>query len=253
MKESVDGFATPHSPSGDPAIREPAAAPEGGEPDGSRGATVLPLYTDELPAMRAAMRLALTEQLHEKASSVAEFELAKLRSRQIPVIEDGTDIVQQILLDTFEGRLRWRHEDKRCTLLKHVCDAARDRVRRMRERARHEVRIDALDADHEGERADVEQEIGKIQHHPGADPVRSVEIRDLVRLTEEHLWGMATAIGDAYLMRALGAVMDGARGQCEMAEALGMDDATARRVWRRLRALAEGLPAELRDQALDLL
>jgi hypothetical protein len=251
MKESTDGLASPLTSSPDRAPLEPGAGPGEGEVDELKQATVLPLYTDELQAMRAAMRLALTEQLYEKASNVAEFELAKLRSRKIPVIEDGSDIVQQILLDTFEGRLHWRHGQ--CPLLKHVCDTARDRVRRMRERARCEIRIDELDADHEGDRADVEHEIGRIQHHPGAEPVRDARIRELVELTNEHLWGMATAIGDANLMKALAAVVAGARGQSEVAEALGLDGPTARRVWRRLRVLAEGLPPELRDQALDLL
>jgi hypothetical protein len=247
MKESIDGLApSATSPAANQNAPRPADA-DGG-PDGH--ATVLPIHSDEVAKMRAAFRLQLTDQLYEKASNRAEFEVAKARLRY-SVIEDGADIVQGVLTDTFEGRLTWHHDA--CSLLQHVCDTARDRVRRLRERARHEVRIDALDASREGERGDVEHEIGEIQHHPGSDPVRAAALRDLATLAKERLWTMASTIGDEMLMKGLVALMAGARGPQELADVLVIDDADARRLWRRVRDLAERLPAELRDEALDLL
>ncbi|HVV82898.1 MAG TPA: hypothetical protein VHE35_07445 [Kofleriaceae bacterium] len=180
----------------------------------------------------------------QAAKRCAEFELSRLERLGVIVAWEAEDVAQEVMTATAAGTLAWLPGT--VSLRAHLKDKIRQLARRARRRywatelgsETVEIPLDDLT-----DKDPIWSEVVPTAF----DAADQTIMRDLVRRTEANLWLLAAK--DTVARRVLKAVTDGETTTTDIAAVTGLPAIAVQNARRRLRALADRLPADLREGA----
>ena len=221
---------------------------QGSPPSSTKRMSTEPDFEPE--ALAKKVRAQLTAEMLDRLYALGEREIRRVRRAGISGPEDGADLVQKMLLHTLTGRVRWRPERM---LEEHIADLVRHAGRRMRATARRHLPLSEVVLENDGllELGDVAADALLVN----GDAATAYELRRLSSETVSLLRAVVAEQNDPDLDRVFDAVVNHRAGTPKaIAAVTNMELAEARRVWRRLRALATTrLPDRLRAETLVVL
>jgi hypothetical protein len=151
-----------------------------------------------------------------------------------------TEMVTDALGDTFEGRITW--DPLRCPLELHLKSTIRSRLAKQLERAENYEHVDVFEApEHEVEDAFVRDD------KPALTPTKKVS-KYVKRFTDEL---RAQAADDAPVLKIIDLHLQDITDRRHICHMTGMRPADYHNAFRRLKRLADKIPADLRAAARD--
>ena len=188
------------------------------------------------PEVLAAIEAALAELgTLRKVFGYARKRMFLLQKAGVGVDLEADDLVNQVIVDTAQGRLTWKPDA--VALSTHLGGAIRARTSKLLTRRKAAAPEDAIDD-------------ALAEREPGADPTRELAARrEVVRKVKEHLFRAAMAKGDEGVQLLLMAYEEGTEGRSAIGDATGLTPNDVTNARKRLDRLIEELPPELADAA----
>ena len=187
------------------------------------------------PEVLAAIEAALEPGTLRKVFGYARKRMFLLQKAGVGVDLEADDLVNQVIVDTAQGRLTWKPDA--VALSTHLCGAIRARTSKLLTRRKAAAPEDAIDD-------------ALVEREPGADPTGELAARrEVVRNVKEHLFRAAMAKGDEGVQLLLMAYEEGTEGRSAIGDATGLTPNDVTNARKRLDRLIEELPPELADAA----
>jgi len=187
------------------------------------------------PEVLAAIEAALEPGTLRKVFGYARKRMFLLQKAGVGVDLEADDLVNQVIVDTAQGRLTWKPDA--VALSTHLGGAIRARTSKLLTRRKAAAPEDAIDD-------------ALAEREPGADPTRELAARrEVVRKVKEHLFRAAMAKGDEGVQLLLMAYEEGTEGRSAIGDATGLTPNDVTNARKRLDRLIEELPPELADAA----
>ena len=187
------------------------------------------------PEVLAAIEAALEPGTLRKVFGYARKRMFLLQKAGVGVDLEADDLVNQVIVDTAQGRLTWKPDA--VALSTHLCGAIRARTSKLLTRRKAAAPEDAIDD-------------ALAEREPGADPTGELAARrEVVRNVKEHLFRAAMAKGDEGVQLLLMAYEEGTEGRSAIGDATGLTPNDVTNARKRLDRLIEELPPELADAA----
>ncbi len=201
---------------------------------------------------RAAYEQQATDALFESATKYADkfaHGVGRATRRSDPLY--ARELVQDALIDTFDGTLRWQPE--RVSLLQHVYGVVKSRSRHHRLRAvRMPMRsLDDSADDHSTEGRPIEREASMAANRERSGPPQDEAMTAHADQVVGELKRLLPANDDAHTM--MNAYAAGKTEKAEVMALTGMSSATYHNQRRRLARLAQKLPETVREPILEAL
>lgn len=187
------------------------------------------------PEVLAAIEAALEPGTLRKVFGYARKRMFLLQKAGVGVDLEADDLVNQVIVDTAQGRLTWKPDA--VALSTHLCGAIRARTSKLLTRRKAAAPEDAIDD-------------ALAEREPGADPTGELAARrEVVRNVKEHLFRAAMAKRDEGVQLLLMAYEEGTEGRSAIGDATGLTPNDVTNARKRLDRLIEELPPELADAA----
>jgi hypothetical protein len=192
------------------------------------------------PTVLAAIQAALDEPRTLKVVlGYARKRVFILQKASVGVDLDPDDLVNQAIVDTVRGRLKWNTEA--VALSTHLCGAIRGRTSKLLTRRKPT-----------GPEEEIDEALSA--QAPGADPTEELAaMREVVHKVKSRLFSAAIAKNDEAVQLLLMAYEEGLEGRSAIGDATGLSPSDVTNARKRLDGLIAKLPRELVEVARKLM